>query len=165
MIIEMLTQEFEHECKITRRLLDRLPEDKFGWKPHEKSMSLARLSCHLTELAGWVGPSLDQDELSFDPATFKPWLAATRQEVLDVFDKNVAASLEVLKRQTDAVLGQGWTLKMVDKVMLQMPKGAVMRGFVLSHMIHHRGQLSVYLRLLNVPVPSIYGPSADEPAF
>ena len=161
-ILDTLAEEFQHEAAITRRALERLPEASFGWKPHEKSMTAARLACHVAEIPGWIVPALDQDELVFDPATFKPWIAAGSAELLAKFDANVAAGLACFTRHEDSVLAGMWSLKSPTETFLTMPKAAVLRGFVLSHLIHHRGQMSVYLRLLNVPVPSIYGPSADE---
>jgi uncharacterized damage-inducible protein DinB len=161
-ILDTLAEEFQHEAAITRRALERLPEASFGWKPHEKSMPAARLACHIAEIPGWIVPALDQDELVFDPATFKPWIAAGSAELLAKFDANVAAGLACFTRHEDSVLAGMWSLKSPTETFLTMPKAAVLRGFVLSHLIHHRGQMSVYLRLLNVPVPSIYGPSADE---
>ena len=162
-ILQTLAEEFKHEAAITRRVLERLPEASFGWKPHEKSMPAARLASHIAEIPGWITPALDQDELVFDPATHKPWIASTSAELLAKFDGNVAAGLACMGRHPDTVLRKMWSLKSPTETFLTIPKAAVMRGFVLSHLIHHRGQLSVYLRLLNVPVPSIYGPSADEP--
>jgi len=164
-MMEALAQEFEHEAATTRRVLERIPEESYGWKPHEKSWPAAGLASHTTNLAGWVEATLEQAELDLDPAAYKPWLAQSRAELLGKFDENLAASLACLRRHEDAVLGQMWTLKSCGKSLFTYPKAVILRGFVFSHLIHHRGQLSVYLRLLNVPVPSIYGPSADESPF
>jgi uncharacterized damage-inducible protein DinB len=161
--LEALAGEFQHEAATTRKVLERLPEESYGWKPHEKSWSAAGLASHIVNIPSWIGPTLDQAELVLDPATYKPWIAASRAELLAKFDENVAAGLAAFGKYGDDVLGQMWTLKTPEKSLFTLPKAFVLRGFVFSHMIHHRGQLSVYLRMLNVPVPAIYGPSADEP--
>jgi len=163
--LDILAQEFEREAAVTRQVLERLPEEHFGWKPHEKSWPAAGLASHLTNIPGWIAPCLDQPELSLDPTSRSLWMAANRADLLAKFDENVAAGLTCLRRQSDAGLGEPWTLKLSGRSVFTLPKAAVLRGFVFSHLIHHRGQLSVYLRLLNAPVPSIYGPSADEGGF
>lgn len=162
---DALLPEFDHEMANTRKSLERVPEDKFGWKPHEKSGTMGWLSNHLSEIPAYVPVTLAQD--SFDiapqgehPQPVKP--AASRSELLDAFDKNVAAARAAIAGAEDRVLMQPWSLLSGGKVVFTMPKIAVLRGFVMSHTIHHRAQLGVYLRLNNVPVPSIYGPSADE---
>jgi uncharacterized damage-inducible protein DinB len=158
---DALIPEFDHEIANTRKTLERVPEDKLSWKPHEKSMSLGHLARHLAEIPSWAAPTIEQDAL--DMAGYKPPAEPrTRQEILDIFDQNVKTARASLNKLEDAALGKPWTLKGGDQVYFSMPKGGVLRGFVFSHMIHHRAQLGVYLRLLNVPVPSIYGPSADE---
>jgi uncharacterized damage-inducible protein DinB len=158
---DVLIPEFEHEMKNTRRTLERVPEDKLSWKPHDKSMSLGHLARHVAEIPSWAAPTIEQDELNM--AGYKPPAEPkTRQEILDIFDANVKAARISLGKLEDAHLGKPWALKGGDQVYFTMPKGGVLRGFVFSHLIHHRAQLGVYLRLLNVPVPSIYGPSADE---
>jgi len=163
-ISESLLPEFDREMGVTRRLLERLPDDQFSWKPHEKSMTLGRLAEHLAELPEWATVSIVQsgiDMASGRPAGYTA--PASRAAVLAMFDKNVAAARVALSGRTDAELMATWTLKAQGKVVFTMPKAMVLRGFVMNHTIHHRGQLSVYLRLHNVPVPSMYGPSADEP--
>jgi uncharacterized damage-inducible protein DinB len=158
---DALIPEFDHEVANTRKTLERVPEDKLSWKPHEKSMSLGHLARHVAEIPSWTGPTIEQDSL--DLAGYKPPAEPkTRKEILDVFDKNVKAARASLEKLEDSALGKPWALKGGDQVYFSMPKGGVLRGFVFSHLIHHRAQLGVYLRLLDVPVPSIYGPSADE---
>jgi len=150
----------------TRKALERVPEDKFGWKPHEKSMTMGRLSTHVAELAGWVPTTLETESLDFAPPgapPYQPKTAGSRAELLDMFDKSVAAAHAAISAATDAQLMVPWTLLAGGKAIFSMPRAAVLRGMVINHIIHHRGQLSVYLRLNNVPVPSLYGPSADEP--
>ena len=158
---DALIPEFEHEVASTRKTLERVPEDKLGWKPHEKSMSLGHLARHLAEIPSWTGPTIEQDAL--DMAGYKPPTEPkTRKEILDIFDTNVKAARASLNKLEDSALGRPWSLKAGDQVYFSLPKGGVLRTFVFSHMVHHRAQLGVYLRLLDVPVPSIYGPSADE---
>ncbi len=162
---DALLPEFDQEMANTRKSLERVPEDKFGWKPHEKSGTMGWLSAHLAEIPAYVPVTLAQD--SFDiapqgehPQPAKP--AASRSELLDAFDKNVAAARAAIAGAEDRVLMQPWSLLSGGKVVFTMPKIAVLRSFVMSHTIHHRAQLGVYLRLNDVPVPAIYGPSADE---
>lgn len=162
-IAETLLPEFDREMGLTRRLLDRVPDGQFAWKPHEKSMTLGRLAEHLAELPGWVKISIVDHGI--DMSTRRPadyTSPATRVAVLEMFDKNAAEARATLNGRTDAELLAPWTLKAQGKEVFTMPKASVLRGFVMNHIIHHRGQMSVYLRLQNVPVPSIYGPSADE---
>jgi len=162
-IAESLLPEFDHEMGLTRRILDRVPDGQFAWKPHDKSMTLGRLAEHLAELPGWARVSIVENGI--DMASGRPpgYVApATKAAVLAMFDKNVADARAALTGRTDAEMMAPWTLKAQGKEIFTMPKAVVMRGFVMNHMVHHRGQMSVYLRLQNVPVPSIYGPSADE---
>lgn len=164
-VMKAFLMEFEMESVTTRRVLERLPAGQFGWKPHEKSMTLGQLASHTTQIPGWTAVTLAQNELLLDPANYKPWLATNPEELLARFDENVISAKEALQKTPDRVLAEIWILKSPEKTLFQAPKSAVLRGFVLNHLIHHRGQLSVYLRMLDIPVPSIYGPSADEPGF
>ena len=157
-----LVAELEQEARITRTVLERVPAEKFDWKPHEKSMSFGALASHIAEMFGWTPPTMEKAELDFALMDYKPFEPKTSEQLLEFFDKNIAESLEVLKNSPDERFMENWTMKNGDKVYFTLPKAAVMRGFVISHIIHHRGQLSVYLRLNDIPVPSIYGPSADE---
>ncbi len=162
-IVDALLPEYDREMGLTRKLLERIPDDKFGWAPHAKSMTLGRLSEHLAELGGWMTMTVNQSH--FDLATGRPegyQSPATRDAVLAMFDGAVTAARAALTGRTDAELMAPWTLKRGGQDLFTMPKAMVIRNFVLNHIVHHRGQLSVYLRLLDVPVPSIYGPSADE---
>ncbi|MFN2444959.1 MAG: DinB family protein [Vicinamibacterales bacterium] len=163
-LAESLLPEFDHEMGVTRRALERVPDGHFGWAPHEKSMTLGRLAEHLAEMPQWCSVTLKQDRLdtsSGRPAGYET--PATRDAVLAMFHKNLTEARAALAGRTDAELMAPWTLAAQGKEIFTMPKVAVLRGFVMNHMIHHRGQLSVYLRLQGVPVPSMYGPSADEP--
>lgn len=156
-----LLPEFDHEMATSRTVIERVPEDKYGWKPHEKSMTAGRLASHVAEMPAWATSSITQDSLDL-AGGYKPFDGSSRAEVLALFDKNVVAARAAIAGCSDETFMKNWTLKMGDKTLMTMPKVAVVRTFVMNHVIHHRGQLSVYLRELNVSVPSIYGPSADE---
>jgi len=154
--------ELENEAVTTRRCLERIPAEKFDWKPHEKSMSMGRLASHVAEMFGWTAASLQQDELDFSKFDYKPYEPATTAELIEFFDKSVAEAKEILQSTPDDVFMENWTMRDGEKVYFTMPKVAVIRNVIFNHIWHHRGQLSVYMRLNDIPVPSIYGPSADE---
>ena len=163
---EPIIAEMEQEGTATRKALERVPADKFSWKPHEKSMTLGQLASHVAEIATWTGATINQDELDFAKAGYKPFEPKTTEELVEFYDKNQEGALKVLRENaTDENLMGMWSLKDGEKTYMTMPRIAVMRGFVLSHLIHHRAQLGVYLRLLDLPLPSTYGPSADENAM
>lgn len=159
---EILSNEFAHEAKTTRRMLERLPADKLDWRPHAKSFTAIGLASHIVECLGWTETILTQDDLDIDPATYRPYQATSVDGLLERFDDRVAAGQRALAAVTDADLEQPWSFKIMGRVRWEKPKAAVIRDFTLSHLIHHRGQLSVYLRLLDVPVPGAYGPTADD---
>ncbi|MDE3155961.1 MAG: DinB family protein [Acidobacteriota bacterium] len=163
-IKDALLPEFDHEMGTTRRVLERVPDEKFGWKPHPKSMSMGDLAIHLADMAHWTDAIMNQTE--FDVATAPPSDAAarpkTRAAMLDRFDAATRAARAILAAKTDAEYLANWTLKSKGQTVFSMPRAATLRSFVMNHNIHHRGQLSVYLRLNDIAVPSIYGPSADE---
>ncbi len=164
-ISDALLPEFDHEMANTRRTLERVPEDKFSWKPHEKSMTLGRLAVHLAEIPTWASHAIEQDSLDVAPPgapPYQPPPADSRKEILDLFDKTVAAARAAIAAASDEHLLKPWALLSGGKTILTMPRIAVLRSFILNHSIHHRAQLGVYLRLNNVAVPAIYGPSADE---
>lgn len=163
-IVDALLPEFDHEMTTTRKVLERVPEDKFDWKPHAKSFSLGALAAHVAALPTWGAEALTLTEIDI-AGSQPPATPPSKAELMATFDTNVAATRSALAGKTDGELMATWTLKRGGKAVFSMPKASVLRSFVLSHLIHHRGQLSVYLRLLDVPVPSIYGPSADEPSF
>lgn len=154
--------ELENEAKVTRNCLERVPADKFDWKPHEKSMTMGRLASHCAEMWGWTKSTLRSDVLDFATMDYTPFEPKTTEDLLAFFDDHVAAAKAVLAETSDETFMTNWTMRNGEQVYFTMPKVAVMRTFVLNHIIHHRGQLSVYLRLNDIPVPSIYGPSADE---
>jgi uncharacterized damage-inducible protein DinB len=159
---DALLPEFDHEMGTTRRLLDRVPDDRMGWQPHQKSMTLGRLATHVAEIPHWAQTIIKDQVFNVDPAAFVPRTAASRAELLRTFDDSVAAARALVAAASDAELTATWTLTSGGKEVLSLPKAAVWRSFVMNHIIHHRGQLSVYLRENNVPIPAIYGPSADE---
>jgi uncharacterized damage-inducible protein DinB len=161
-ISESLLPEFDQEMSGTRKMLERVPDGAFAWKPHEKSMTLGRLASHVAEMPNWAVHTITLDKLVLGP-DMKPFNAASRDEILAVFDKYVPAAREAIAGATDEHLMKLWELEFDGKTFISMPRVAVLRGVVMNHLIHHRGQLSVYLRLNNVPVPGVYGPSADEP--
>jgi len=160
--IESLTMEFEHEAQTTRKHLERLPADKLDWRPHEKSFTAGELASHITDLARWADPIFNMDEFDFDPATFKPYQATSVDDLLKTFDDNVRKGKDAMVNVAEETLMEPWRFKIMGRVRFERPRALAFRDFALSHVIHHRGQLSVYLRLLNVPVPGSYGPSADE---
>lgn len=163
-IKDALLPEFDHEMGTTRRLLDRAPEQAFDWKPHDKSMTLGGLSSHLANIPHWCTAILGAPvmDLAAIPEDARPKPATSRVALLAKFDETVAEARARLATATDAELLSPWTLKQGDQEVFTLPRVAALRSFVMNHSIHHRGQLSVYLRLNNVPLPSIYGPTADE---
>lgn len=165
-MIDAFLAELDHEAATTRRLLERVPEDRMPWRPHEKSMTLSRLAGHIAELPRWAGTVLHDDAFELDDAAERGWVAAqpsTTAELLEIFDAGVAGFREAAAGLDDARMKEKWSLLKGGKTMLEMPRAVGVRSFILNHMIHHRGQLAVYLRLLDVPLPSIYGPTADDP--
>jgi uncharacterized damage-inducible protein DinB len=162
-LIDPVLSELSHEAATTRRLLDRVPQPHLAWKPHEKSMTLGRLATHIAEIPGWVSGIVDKDELDIGASEYTPPKIESVAEVLAMFDRNIAAATDTLKRQSNDRLLANWRFKKNGQLMFEMPRLGMIRSLLMNHLIHHRGQLSVYLRLQNVPLPSIYGPTADEP--
>lgn len=162
-LVDALLPEFDREMGLTRRALERVPDGQFEWRPHPTSRTLGNLAEHLTEMPLWATRTLDQAELEATtqrPPGYQP--PTTRAAVLAQFDASYKTARQHLMNKTDAEFAAPWTLKNGGKEVFTAPKAMVMRNFVLNHMIHHRGQFVVYLRMLGVPVPSIYGPSGDE---
>ena len=166
---QALLPEFDQEMAKTRKTLERVPEDKLAWKPHPKSPTMGWLASHLANIPTWAGLGIDRDSLDLAPqgVPAKPTAteATSRQQLLETFDKNLAAARAAIAGASDEHLLKPWTLLKGGQTLLTLPRVALLRGFVMNHMIHHRAQLGVYLRLNDVPVPAIYGPSADEAAF
>jgi uncharacterized damage-inducible protein DinB len=154
--------ELENEAKITRSCLERIPADKFHWAPHEKSMPMGRLASHVAEMFGWTEQVCNDDVLDFSNFDYKPFEPQTNDDLLAFFDEHIAKARAILEQTSDEKFMKEWTMRNGETVYFTMPKVAVMRGVVINHIVHHRGQLTVYLRLNDIPVPSIYGPSADE---
>lgn len=162
---QALLPEFDQEMANTRATLERVPEDKFAWKPHQKSGTMGWLAGHLANLPSWAVTGINQDSLDLAPQGVPVQPLAppkSRKELLAVFDKNVAEARAAIAAASDSHLMKPWTLLKSGQTVLTMPRIAVLRAFVMNHTIHHRAQLGVYLRLNNLPVPAIYGPSADE---
>ncbi len=164
-IAQSLLPEFDHEMRTTRALIERVPEARGGWQPHPKSMTLGQLAAHVTNMIKWGSATIELTELDLNSpaaAQYTPPRFETTGALVEAFDANVRDTHEAIAGVSDADLMVVWTLRAGDHKILSMPRVAALRTFVLNHHIHHRGQLSVYLRLLDVPLPSIYGPTADE---
>jgi uncharacterized damage-inducible protein DinB len=162
-----LLPEFDYEMANTRKTLERVPDEKFSWKPHDKSSPMGNLATHLANLPSWGTLAVSSDSFDLAPGgqpVKTPQLNST-EAVLAKFDENVAATRAAIASANDEDLFKPWTLLSNEKTIMTLPKIAVLRSFVMNHMIHHRAQLGVYLRLNDIAVPSIYGPSADEGAF
>jgi len=165
---ESLLPEFDNEMVGTRKTLERVPDDKADWKPHQKSAAMGGLATHLANIPTWANYTIDQDSLDLAPGG-KPLppmaMAKSNAELLATFDANVAKARAAIAGASDAELFKPWSLMTNGNTLMTLPKIAVLRSFVMNHLIHHRAQLGVYLRLNDIPVPSIYGPSADENPF
>lgn len=155
-------RDVEAESKRTRKMLERVPAEHWGWKPHEKSQALGALASHIANLPVWTGYTLLQDELDFAKPMDRPAPIDTVEGLLLRCDEQWAKAKAVIEATTDEILDSDWTMRTGDQIFFTRPKNEVLREFVFSHIIHHRAQLGMYLRLLNVPVPGMYGPSADE---
>jgi uncharacterized damage-inducible protein DinB len=160
--IEFLLAEFAHETETARKHLERLPADQFEWRPHARSFTAGQLGSHMIDCIRFVEPIFGADELDMDPADYKPFQATSVAVLLETFDTDVARAKQVIASAADTSAMQPWALKAQGTVWFEKPREAVFRDMALSHPVHHRGQFSVYLRLLEVPVPESYGPTADE---
>jgi uncharacterized damage-inducible protein DinB len=154
--------ELKHEASLTKKMLERVPLEKADWKPHEKSMSLGRLATHIAENFKWIADIKNIDDFDFAARPFKAHVAASQDELISIFQNNLDTAINNLSVMQDEDFDKHWVVRVGEKVMFDTPKKVAIRGWAFSHHIHHRGQLSVYLRLLDVPVPGMYGPSADE---
>src|SRR5919201_1058365 len=165
---ELLLAEFDDEMAKTRKLLACLPDEITNWKPHPKSMEMNRLAGHIAELPTWGTHTMKLEQLDITPApgkNFEALFATSREKLLEVFDKNVAEAHQAISGASDEHLAKTWTLIFKGKPVMQMPRRGVLRGMVMNHLIHHRAQLGVYLRLNNISIPGMYGASADEPSM
>jgi uncharacterized damage-inducible protein DinB len=160
--IDSLVAEFVQETGTTRKHLARLPTAQWEWRPHVKSFTVGQLASHLVDCIRWVEPIFAADELDMDPRAYTPFSAESLTALLATYDSGVAKAKQTMEKSTDTSCRRSWRLKMNGKVWFEKPREAVFRDMALSHLVHHRGQLSVYLRMLDVPVPGSYGPTADE---
>ena len=163
-MINMLLKEMDKEAVTTRKMLERVPNDKYDWKPHEKSMTIRRLATHIAELPSWVSMTLTTSELDFANNPYQPVPIDNNEELLAYFDRSYAEGRAELEKATEEDLEPDWTLRNGDQVYSVESKGDVIR-MSYNQIVHHRAQLGVFLRLLNVPIPGSYGPSADEMNF
>jgi len=154
--------ELKNESINTKKMLEKVPLERADWKPHEKSMSIGRLATHIAETSHWIYVILENNEFNFANGSFKPHVASSTVELLEIFNTNYSKSINALENATDEDLDKNWIVKRGDHLVFQTQKKVAIRGWGFSHTIHHRGQLSVYLRILDVSVPGMYGPSADE---
>lgn len=164
-IAQAMLQEFEMESATTRKFLERVPAGKYDWKPHEKSMTLGRLAGHVAEMGMWGQMTAEMDEIDIAPVGQEPYkacVATSPEQLLADFDKYTAAFKQALPKVTDEKMMKPWSLKAGGNTLFTIPRVACLRNFVLNHNVHHRAQLGVYFRLLDIPVPQTYGPSADE---
>jgi uncharacterized damage-inducible protein DinB len=164
-IAQSMLPEFDHEMSNTRQTLQRLPEDKLSWKPDPKSMSLGQLAAHIVEMTGWGTMTLQTESLSMDPGSHTPLVLTSRAQAVEEFDKNWKGLRAALASASDQDLMKTWALTIGGNVIFSLPRAGVMRTMIMNHIIHHRAQLTVYYRLNGVPVPALYGPSADENAM
>lgn len=164
-IRDTLLPEFDQEMANTRKMLERAPQERFDYQPHPKSFKLDRLTGHIADIPGWVGHIMHTEVLELDPGTIIPFLPSSSQDLLSFFDKHVREARAEIARASDEDMNTIWSMKWEGKTVLTMPRITVLRNMVLNHTIHHRAQLGVYLRMLDVAVPGMYGPSADEAPF
>ena len=157
-----LLAELDHEAASTRRILALLPADQGDFTPHAKSFTLGKLGVHVAEMYSWLGVTLNQSELDFAKSPYTPAPFSGGEELVARMDRYLVEGRAVLAAATDATLAEPWTMRAGEQVFFTMPKGQVLRTFVYNHIVHHRAQLTVYLRMLDIPIPGLYGPSADE---
>ncbi|HUN66301.1 MAG TPA: DinB family protein [Bacteroidota bacterium] len=158
---EAFIAELTQESEGTKSLLLRIPEEHLMWKPHEKSMTIGRLGMHIAELTGWITTCLETPSFDFPAGSYKPFIPSARAQIMEAFDKNLRKAVSVLSVASEEVLARQWKFTVGGQPVFELPRAQVVRGGI-SHIIHHRGQLTVFLRLLNVPLPGLYGPTADE---
>jgi uncharacterized damage-inducible protein DinB len=159
---QALLAELRHESANTRKILERVPGDKLSWKPHEKSYTLGRLAIHIATLPGWIGRIISNNEFDFVKHQYIQPPAESTEQIVKTFDDAVAANIPILETASDDLLNEKWIFRRGDSIIAALPRKVALRNIAFNHLVHHRGQLSVYLRLLDVPVPGMYGPTADE---
>jgi uncharacterized damage-inducible protein DinB len=162
MLNQSFIAELKHEAASSKRMLERVPDGKFDWKPHEKSMTLGRLASHVAELPGFLHSILTMDDFDFAKGHYKASHPKTREELLNVFQQKLDEVVQTLENTSDEKMQANFTLRNGERVIVTIPRMIAVRTMALNHIIHHRGQIAVYLRLLDIPVPGLYGPSADE---
>ncbi len=155
--------ELKYESALTKKMLERVPLEKKDWKPHEKSMTLGRLATHVAEIPHWTSDIIHIDEYDFQKNYTPGKTASSQEELIKIFQEKLDTAIADLEKMNDEDLKKMWVVKNGEQVYTKLPKSVALRGWSFSHLFHHRGQLSVYLRLLDVPIPGMYGPSADEP--
>jgi uncharacterized damage-inducible protein DinB len=160
-IIQYFQHQLKEEALLTRAILQIVPADKYDWQPHPKSMSLLRLATHVAEIPGWIQLATDMDVLDFAKTNYQPEPFSTNKDLMDFFEARLAAGTDALTKVTDDILGNKWEMRNGDQLFFESTKGEVLR-MSMSQLIHHRAQLGVFLRLLDIPIPGTYGPSADE---
>ncbi len=159
---QSLIAELQYEAAGTRKSLERVKEDTYNYQPHAKSMTLIRLAAHLAEIPGYAEPTINLSEIDFGKMDYKSPVVTNNKELLELFEKSLESANNILKKADDEILMAPWTAKNNDVLIFTMPRIQVIRSMILNHIIHHRAQLGVYLRMNDVALPSIYGPSADE---
>jgi len=159
---DALIAELKYESGLTKKMLERVPVEKGSWSPHEKSMTLGRLATHVAEIPHWISRIISVDDWDFVVQGFSSHTASSHEELMKTFQEKLDKAIADLETMSDDDFNKTWIVRRGDQMRREMPKKVAIRGWGFSHLVHHRGQLSVYLRLLNVPVPGMYGPSADE---
>jgi uncharacterized damage-inducible protein DinB len=164
-IRDTILPEFDQEMANTRKMLERIPDDRFDFQPHPRSWKTNRLAGHVADLPGWVSHTMRTEVLEMEPGQYAPFEPITRKELLEQFDRYTREAHDAIAAATDEQLNAIWNMKWSGKTVMTMPRLQVLRSIILNHLIHHRAQLGVYLRLMDVAVPGMYGPSADEAPF
>jgi uncharacterized damage-inducible protein DinB len=159
---DSLITELKNEAASTKKMLERVPIEKASWKPHEKSMTLGRLATHVADIPHWISDIIQIDDYDFGARGFSSHVASSHEELMNIYQERLEKAIADLQTMDDESFNKKWIVRRGDQVIFSIPKKAAIRSWGLNHFVHHRGQLSVYLRLLDVPVPGMYGPSADE---
>lgn len=157
-----LLEELDREAQITKKILGKVPSEHLAWQPHEKSYKLGGLASHISEIPGWLDIIINDDELDFATMDYTPPTINKNADIIKLFEENLAKGKEVLQQTTDDKFNGNWRMRQGEQIFFELPRTQVIRTWVMNHIVHHRAQLGVYLRLLNIPVPGTYGPSADE---